>query len=165
MHRGSQEVIVFVRAHEQDWRRWDHPDIRRPLISLVGLTPEAEFEAGRPDRGVALRVRCAWDTTPQGVLLRPLAEFVKLTVDGTAVTAVLVEKKRPNREALDDQYHCVQLTALSPVGHAATATVRELTTGRDRTQTIEFVAEAARLSSAVARPEINTPQPPAPAPA
>ena len=51
MHGGAPEVIEFVRRHESDWRWWDNPDIQRPLVSIVAVTPTDQFEAARPMKG------------------------------------------------------------------------------------------------------------------
>jgi hypothetical protein len=58
MHSGSREVLDFVRARERDWRWWDNPDIARPLVAVAVLRPGDPFEAGCPEHGVALRLRC-----------------------------------------------------------------------------------------------------------
>src|SRR6185369_17876868 len=63
MHGGRPEVVDFVKQHESEWRWWDQPEIQRPLVSLVVLKPTDRFETGHPDQGIALRVRCAWETT------------------------------------------------------------------------------------------------------
>ncbi len=99
MHGGSPEVVDFVRRRDRDWRWWDNPEIRRPLVSLVAVTPGDEFEAARPDRGVTIRVRCAWENTAQGLPRQPIAELVKLTVDGSDASPTLVAKEsdRPAR--------------------------------------------------------------------
>src|SRR6185295_6529018 len=90
MHAASQEVREFVRARERDWRWWDNPEIQRPMVSIVALSPQDQFEAARPDKGVTLRIRCAWQNTPQGLLKQPLTELVKLFVDGTEAVPELV---------------------------------------------------------------------------
>jgi prenyltransferase beta subunit len=139
MHGPSREVIDFVRAHERDWRWWDNPDIERPPISLVALRPEDEFETGRPERGVALRVRCAWENTTQGQPKQPLAELESLTVDGTAVSPALHTQPRRNGTGLEDHYHIWPLPDAAAGRHTATATVRVKGTGARVSRTIEFV--------------------------
>ena len=143
MHSGSDEVRDFVQEREAQWRWWDTAmtAARRPLGSLVVLRPEDELEVGRPEKGVALRVRCAWKNTPQGMPQTPLAEFVKLTVDGAEVAPTLVEKKRPNGNGLADRYHlyAVPAGAGGAAGtRAATVVVREIATKREVTQTVRF---------------------------
>ena len=143
MHSGSDEVRDFVSARESEWRWWENasPAAHRPLVSLVVLRPEDEFEVARPTQGVALRVRCAWKNTPQGMPQTPLAEFVKLTVDGADVTPTLVERKRPNGSGLADRYHLYAVPAgtTGATGtRAATVVVREIATKLEVTQTVRF---------------------------
>ena len=141
MHSGSDEVRDFMRAREREWRWWENASVRRPLVSLVAVRPEDEFEVARPAQGVALRVRCAWKNTAQGMPQTPLAEFVKLTVDGAEVTPTLVERKRPNGSGLADRYHLFAVPA-GPGGAAGTRTasvvVREIATKREVTQAVRF---------------------------
>ena len=128
-HGGASAVVDFVRAHDRDWRWWDNPRVERPLVSLVSLTPEDEFEAARPERGVTLRVRCACENTTQGLPRRPIAELVRLSVDGRAVTPELIVRKQPGRDVVVDQYHRYPMPDLAPGKHTAQAVVRVI--GKD----------------------------------
>lgn len=128
MHAGSPELLKFFRARERDWRWWNNPQIQRPLVSIVAVRPGDTLEAARPEQGVALRIRCAWENTPQGLLKRPIAEFVKLLVDGQERPVTLLKKQRPNG-LLDEHYHHVQLAELPPGNHNATVIAR--VTGSD----------------------------------
>jgi len=138
MHSGSPEVLDFVRAREATWRWWDSGPAVRPLVSLVALKASDTLEVARPDKGIALRVRCAWHNTPQGFPQTPLADFVKLTVDGAEVSTSVVEKKRPNGTGLADAYRLLGVPDAAGGRHTATATVRELSTGKLSEQTIEY---------------------------
>src|SRR4051812_42299353 len=89
MHGGPREVIDFVGKHEHDWRWWDNPEIQRPLVSVVAVTSHDEWEAARPEKGITLRVRCAWENTSQGLPKRPITELVKLFVDNAEVAPKL----------------------------------------------------------------------------
>src|SRR5690606_32595448 len=89
IHAGDRAVLDFIREREADWRWWDNPAIARPLASLVLLRPDDRFEAGRPDRGLALRVRVAFRNTTQGLPREPLAQLVRLTVDDQEVRPAL----------------------------------------------------------------------------
>ncbi|MBC7365840.1 MAG: terpene cyclase/mutase family protein [Undibacterium sp.] len=140
LHSGSDEVLAFVRAREATWRWWNDGPASRPLVSLVALRPDDEFEVGRPAHGLALRVRCAWKNTPQGLPQSPLAELVRLTLDDAPATAVLVERPRAKGPGLSDHYHLLALPTLAPGEHRATAIVRELATGRETTGTLRFNA-------------------------
>jgi hypothetical protein len=108
------------------------------MVSIVPLTAADVFEAGRPESGLALRVRCAWENTPQGLLKAPLSELVRLNVDGREVTPVLESRKRSNG-LLDEHAHFYTLTSEAARGrHSATAVVRVLATGAEVTRTVEF---------------------------
>ena len=114
------------------------PGVRRPLVSVVAVTPADAFEAGRPDQGVAVRVRCAWENTTQGQPKKPIAELVRLTVDGAEVRPELVARKRPTGAGLADHYHLFRLAEPARGEHAATAVVREVATGAESSRTIRF---------------------------
>jgi len=138
MHAASREIAEFIRARERDWRWWDNADIARPLVSVVAVRPEDEFETARPEKGVIIRIRCAWENTPQGLLKQPLAEFLKLTVDGRELMPSLVAKKRPNG-LHDDHYHHAHLPNLKPGEHEAKVVVRVLATDEKQSRNLRFV--------------------------
>jgi hypothetical protein len=136
MHGGRPEVLDFVLQHGSDWQWWDNPAIRRPLVSLVPLSPRDQFESGRPEAGIALRVRCAWQNNAQGLAKQPIAEFVKLIVDGERVEPKLVSKRRPNG-LYEDHFHIFAMQP-TPGRHTAVATARHLATGAEFQSSIEF---------------------------
>jgi hypothetical protein len=138
MHGGSPPVIETVCRKARDWQWWDNPAIQRPLVSLVALTPQDEFEAGRPPQGIAIRVRCAWENTTQGLPKKPLAELVKLRVDGKDVAPTLVAPRRTNSTVLRDHFHVYQLPTPTPGKHTAEAVVRVIETNAESRRTIEF---------------------------
>jgi len=138
MHGGSPEVLLFVGARGRDWHWWNNPDIQRPMVSLVAVRPADEFETARPGKGVTLRIRCAWENTPQGLLKEPIAEFVRLDVDGTENMPALVSKKRRNGPLLEDHYHHLHLPSLTGGVHTATVVARVLATNAEVQRTLEF---------------------------
>jgi hypothetical protein len=138
IHTGSRAVLDYVRAHELEWRWWDNPAVQRPLVSIVAVKPTDEFEAARPDSGVTLRVRCAWENTPQGLPKTPIAELVSLSLDRVEQSPKLVTQKRPNGTGLADYYHEVRLPDRQPGKHVATARVRLIANNAESTRTLEF---------------------------
>lgn len=133
-------VRDHVLAREVEWRWWDNPAIRRPMVSLVALTPADTFEAGRPERGVALRVRCAWENTAQGLPKSPLTELERLVVDGRDVQPSLVERRRANGQR-EDHYHLFHVPSEgAPAAREATAMVREVGSGARHERTVRFHA-------------------------
>jgi hypothetical protein len=131
-------VVEFVRRRETDWRWWDNPAIQRPLVSVVAVKAGDPFEAAKPEKGVTIRVRCAWENTTQGQPKKPLAELVTLTVDGRDVTPTMVAKKRPTGAGLEDHYHLFHLTEPTPGRHTARAVVRAVATQAESSRTVEF---------------------------
>lgn len=138
IHGGPREVIEFVRQHERDWRWWNNPVVARPLVSLVAVGPGDEFEVARPETGIAIRVRCAWQNTAQGQPRAPMVELVSLAVDGSKVEPALVARRRPAGPALADHYHVYHLADPSPGPHTATAVVRPVDGGSEVSRTMRF---------------------------
>jgi hypothetical protein len=140
VHGGSGAVIDSVRRHEPDWRWWDNPTIQRPLVSLVAVKPGDPFEVAKPERGIMIRIRCAWENTTQGLPKRPLTELVGLTVDGQEVTPKLVAKQRANGAGYQDYYHQFHLSDPAAGRHTVRAVVRVIETKAESSRTLEFDA-------------------------
>jgi hypothetical protein len=139
IHASSREVREFIFAHDAEWRWWDNPEIARPLVSIVAVNADDQFETARPAKSVTLRVRCAWENTAQGLLKHPLAELRALAVDGAEVSAMLATTRAPRGGALlADHYHYVHLEKITAGRHSATATIQVLGSGRTETRRIEF---------------------------
>ncbi|MEO6809565.1 MAG: prenyltransferase, partial [Isosphaeraceae bacterium] len=138
MHGGSRELLDLIHHHEADWKWWDNPQIQRPLVSVVAVTPGDAFEAARPELGVSIRVRTAWNNTPQGLAKTPITELVRLLVDGVAVTPKLVAKPRGRGPLFEDHYHVHHLPNPTPGNHKAEAIVRVVATGAEQTASIMF---------------------------
>lgn len=137
MHTGSDEVRDFVRTRETDWRWWDNPAIARPMVSMVVVKSTDLLEPARPETGAMLRVRCAWENTPQGLLKTPLSELVRLEVDGREVKPALVSPERQNG-LRGDHHHRWPLESLAAGRHQAKAVVRVLATKTEISRTLEF---------------------------
>ena len=137
MHSGSNEVRDYVQAREASWRWWDNPEIERPMVSIVALMPKDELEPGKPERGFVLRVRCAWENTPQGLLKAPRAELVSLTLDGERIAPELVSRQRPNG-LREEHAHFHAVPNPTPGRHVATVVVRVLETKCEVSRTLEF---------------------------
>jgi hypothetical protein len=139
MHGGAREVLDFVRARERDWRWWDDPEITRPLVTPAILRPGDRFETGCPNEGVALRLRCWWECTAQGLPRKKLVELVHVSLDDARLETKAVETKT-ERGALADHYHVAHLPQLSPGKHRVAVTVRKLETGEEVSKTFELTA-------------------------
>jgi hypothetical protein len=106
-------------------------------VSVVAVTPEDRWEVARPESGLTLRIRCAWQNTTQGQPKTPIAEFVKLLVDGQPAKAQLKDIKRA-RGVREDYYHEFHLPNPAPGLHTAIVSVRILETGEEVTRTTTF---------------------------
>jgi hypothetical protein len=137
MH-GMPEVIEVVQNQWRSWQWWDNPAIKRPLVSVVAIKPEDEFEVGRPERGVAIRIRCAFQNTTQGLPKKPLTELVKMMVAGKQVEPQHVNRRRPNN-AIEDDYYLYHWPDPPAGRYTASATVRNIATGEEIWRPIEFV--------------------------
>src|SRR6185436_7007300 len=109
MHAGSREVLDFVRDRESDWKWWNKSKtVERPLVALAALHAGDAFEAGASVERAALRIRCWWDCTVQGVLKAPRVELNHVTLDGETIETTPVEKKNAQGAHID-QYHLAPL--------------------------------------------------------
>jgi hypothetical protein len=138
MHSGSDRVLQFVRSREREWRWWDNPAIRRPMVSVVAVSPKDEFEVQKPTTGRTVRVRCAWQNSAQGLLRSPITELVELVVDGVKVTPDVVSTKAPRSALLSDHYHHFHLANPAPGRHVAEAVVRTVASKAEFRHEIEF---------------------------
>ncbi len=137
MHGGPPEVLDFVRQRELQWRWWDNSSMELPLVSVVAVTPDDQWEKARPERGVTIRVRCRWDNTTQGLPKTPRVELLELAVDGQEATPTLVAP--PGKQgAYQDHYYYHHIPEPAPGKHTATATIRVLATKAESKHTIEF---------------------------
>ena len=138
MHGGAPGVQEFVKQHAKQWQWWDNPDIHQPAVSVVAIKPGDQGEEGRPEKGTAIRVRCAWEGSNTDQAKKKLVELVSLSVDGKKVDPKLVQK-RPGKKGVvaADSYY---LYAMEEAGgkHTATAVVRWIEGGREESKTIEF---------------------------
>jgi hypothetical protein len=138
LHGGSSAVVNFVRDHEHQWRWWDNPEIQRPVVSMMALSPGEEFETAAPERGITLRIRCAWKNTTQGLLQEPITELVRLNVDGREVRPQLVVIKQPGKDVLVDHFHVHAMPDLAPGQHTASAVVRVIGKDIEREARLRF---------------------------
>ncbi len=136
MHAGSDEVVESMKRNEMAWRWWDNPNIGRPAASVVVVRPEDEFEAGRPESGVNIRVRCRWDNTVQGLPKTERVKLVRLILDGNEVATKEVRKGNPKK--LTDVYHECPLPSLKAGKHLVVAEVKSLESGNVERITTEF---------------------------
>ena len=108
------------------------------MVSIVAVRPDDRFEAARPQRGLTIRVRCAWENTAQGLLRAPIAQLVRLSINGAAVAPVLVSPRAPRGALLSDHYHHFHLDDPASGRHSAEAVVRMIHGNAEFRRTLEF---------------------------
>jgi hypothetical protein len=130
---GLPEVREYVMRKSAEWQWWSDakPWVRRPLTSAVIVRAGDAFEAAAPAEGSLVRVRLAAQHTPHGLPREPLADLVRVVVDGREAPAEAIETRGPNG-AVSDRYHLVRLTAAE---HDVRITVRERANGSESTMT------------------------------
>ena len=127
---GSAEVRRMVLDRSAQWQWWDDNGtvLDRAPASVVALDPKDEFEPGRPDRGMALRIRmrrrCSF-----GALQQPLVDCEAVLIDGRDVKAEKIET-RSGEKTLMDVYLLVRLDPPAPGEHTVELRLVELASGR-----------------------------------
>jgi hypothetical protein len=129
MHGGVTGVQEFLRGHESDWKWWsDEKQLIRPPAAVTLLKRNDPFEKGVPANSSALRIRCWWETTPQGVLKNPVTELVEVKLGSAKLEMKDVTTKNPQGNRTD-YFHIAAL----PENYAreGVARIRVRETGRE----------------------------------
>jgi hypothetical protein len=134
------DVLRVLDQQADRWRWWDegNGEVRRPLALMTLLRPEDAMEVGRPERGVAVRIRCWWGTTNQGVPKQERVRLIGLQVDGEKTEAVPVQAKNA-QGAIVDRYHLLHLPDLKPGRHTVEATVEQAMGGAQQKLALELM--------------------------
>jgi hypothetical protein len=138
MHGSGDEVDPFILDHSLDWQWWKNPEVKRPMVSIVPVQPDDRFEVARPEIGVTLRVRCAWENTAHGRPKTPITELVALNLDGKRIHPEPVELQPTSWRDPGDNYHHYHLAKPSSGLHKVTAVVRRVGDDKRLERTIEF---------------------------
>lgn len=138
MHGGSDPVVDFIQDHASNWQWWENPQIQRPMVSIVVVRPEDTFEVARPVKGVTLRVRCAWENSAHGSPRKPLAELLRLKLDGEEIGPQQVEVVASSPRDPADIYYRFDLPEPRPGIHQVQAVVRRLQDGKTFDRMVKF---------------------------
>lgn len=137
MHSASEALENYVLQRQQQWSWWLDSKNTRPMVSLVAIGPEDVLETGCPSQGMAIRIRCAWSNTTQGLLIEPLSKLLSLTIDGRVVVPREIRSESKNGK-LSDSYHLYEMPDVARGEHRAEARVEILSTGEQEIESIEF---------------------------
>lgn len=127
MFGGTKAARELITARESSWKWWSAPNkLIRPQAAITLITKDDLFEAGRPESGVSIRVRCRWNSIRQ-TLKSPAMVLGKLVVDGQAVqTEEMIIKSR--RGVIADAYYLYHWGSPAKGGHLIEATVKDVKT-------------------------------------
>lgn len=105
MMGADKSVRKFIFDHEKEWRWWNEKGEtdELPWGIITEIFPDDKFEAGRPEKGVAIRIRCLYKTRQQ-VLLEPVTDIEELIIDGKKVIPEFFESKNPYGRWLEAYY-------------------------------------------------------------
>jgi hypothetical protein len=137
---GTRHVLRMLDDHPEQWRWWgEQPnDLRRPWALLTVLHPGDPFEVGAPERGLAVRLRCWWTATNQGVPKQERVRLVSLSLDGEKVEPTAIQAKNP-QGVIVDRYHLFSLPNPKPGPHIVVAQVERLDNGAKQDLRAEFI--------------------------
>jgi hypothetical protein len=130
IHGGITGVQEFLRAREVEWKWWrDKPDdLTRPPAIVTLVRAGDEFEKPAPKEGAALRVRCWWETTNQGVPKNQITELVSLSLEGKQLAVKEMNGKGSQGNRND---HCYLASIENAAGgRAGVATLRVRDSGK-----------------------------------
>ncbi|MEJ7691730.1 prenyltransferase/squalene oxidase repeat-containing protein [Daejeonella sp.] len=128
---GTMAAREFITAKQSIWQWWDKDEsVRRPWAALTLITPADKFEAGHPDKGVAIRVRPWWNSVRQS-LRAPVVALEKLEIDGQTVEPKLITVKARNGDVADS-YYLYQIDDPAAGSHAVKATLKNLKSGASK---------------------------------
>ncbi|TWU33907.1 prenyltransferase/squalene oxidase repeat-containing protein [Novipirellula artificiosorum] len=137
MHSASQSLSDYVIQRQEQWSWWLEGENSRPMSSLVAIGPDDTFETGCPAKGIAIRVRCAWSNTGQGLLKEPLSKLLSLTVDGQVVPTREIRSQSKNGK-WNDIHDLYEMPEGVRGQHQAEARVHVLSTGEQIIESIRF---------------------------
>ena len=138
MFGGTEPARKFISANEADWKWWSTSNtLIRPQVAITIISSDDRFETGKPDKGVAIRVRCRWNSMRQ-TLKSPAIVLEKLVVDGKTVnTEENVIKSR--RGVISDAYFIYQWGQPANGIHQIEATVKDVRTNVSRSYKKVFI--------------------------
>jgi len=134
-YAANDTVQAALFAQSDRWQWWGESNHPRPLFSLVVLTPEDHDEIGRPENGVALRLRLAHSNNSRGKPREPLAELVSLALDDQTLSTRQVTLRDPSTGDLNDVYYLSSIEDITGDRPKITVVVRDLNSGETKTVT------------------------------
>jgi len=124
---GTEAARKFITAKEADWKWWSAPNkLNRPQVAVTVIDQDDIFEAGKPENGVNIRVRCRWNSVRQ-TLKSAAVTLQELKVDGKVVVADEIIKKG-YRNLPVDAYYLYKWGKPAKGKHLIEATIKNIDT-------------------------------------
>ncbi|MXV13775.1 prenyltransferase/squalene oxidase repeat-containing protein [Hufsiella ginkgonis] len=128
---GTDAARVFINTSEKTWKWWDGQTLSRPQAVITVISKEDKFEEGRPEAGLAIRVRTRWTGVRQA-LRAEAVRLIELMVDGKAVkTEQVVKKAQGTGGATADAYYLFKWGEPLPGQHKIEARVKDIRSGKE----------------------------------
>ncbi|HEX2976790.1 MAG TPA: prenyltransferase/squalene oxidase repeat-containing protein, partial [Bacteroidales bacterium] len=132
---GTDAARKFIAERESDWKWWSGNTMKRPIVALTIIGSNDPFEAGKPETGVNIRVRCKWNGVRQSLKSRS-AVLQELRIDGKPVHAEEVIKGF--RNTVSDAYYIYKWGIPGKGDHKIEAVIMDLRSGNIKTYTIFY---------------------------
>jgi prenyltransferase beta subunit len=135
---GTEAARKFITEKEADWKWWSTADkLIRPQVAVTVIGKDDVYEAGKPESGLNIRVRCRWNSVREA-LKTPVATLLELKVDGQviAVKDTVIKNKR---NLIADAYYLYIWSNPAKGKHQIEATVKNLSTNTVQTYTQTYV--------------------------
>ena len=122
---GTDAARSFIKQKESDWKWWSTPNnLIRPEVAITVVNKNDLFEAGKPEEGVNIRIRCRWKSSNLN-LKYPMNSLKELRVDGIVVNTEDVNVTQ-RRDLPVDAYYIYKWGTPSIGKHLIEATVIDL---------------------------------------
>ncbi|MEN0052411.1 MAG: prenyltransferase/squalene oxidase repeat-containing protein [Mucilaginibacter sp.] len=135
---GIEAARKFLISKEPSWKWWSTPDkLIRPQVAITIIGKEDQYEAGKPETDLNIRIRCRWNSVREA-LKTPAATLQELKVDGQVVLAkdTVIKNKRG---LIADAYYLYVWGNPTKGQHRIEATIKNLSTNAVETYTQTYV--------------------------
>jgi hypothetical protein len=135
---GTDATRKFISSKKSAWKWWSSPDkLIRPQVAITVVDKDDKYEAGKPESGLNIRVRCRWNSVREA-LKTPAVTLQELKIDGQIVAArdTVIKNKRG---LIADAYYLYVWGTPTKGKHQVEATIKNLNTNAAEIYTQTYV--------------------------